>query len=77
VKQLGIGSPEVELPVALEDVELPRPRLEPPSSLAEPHEASASAATVIAMARNGCGFRREFSWGLVMSAVARPKKVAS
>jgi alkyldihydroxyacetonephosphate synthase len=32
---LGFGAPDVESPVALEDVELPEPRLRPPASLAE------------------------------------------
>jgi alkyldihydroxyacetonephosphate synthase len=35
VGHLGFGDPEVELPVALEDVALPAPRLEPPPALAE------------------------------------------
>ena len=35
VDHLGFGSPDVELPIALEDVELPPPRLEPPTPVAE------------------------------------------
>jgi alkyldihydroxyacetonephosphate synthase len=35
VEHLGFGSADVEMPVALDDLELPSPRLEPPAKLAD------------------------------------------
>ncbi|MFZ2049625.1 MAG: FAD-binding oxidoreductase [Solirubrobacteraceae bacterium] len=65
VAYLGFGQQEVEMPLSLEDVKLPQPRVQPPAALAEICDGEIHARASHALGKSYCdvvkGFRGQFA----------------